>query len=259
MVHATGSVCLEDGRSVTFRATGPEDGFPVVYCHGAIGAPRWRSAQVDALLERLGIRYLVINRPGFAGSDPDPGRTVADFAGDVGQLMTALGYWRFSVVGVSAGAPYALACGSVMPERICALAAVSALGPPDGAGATRSVRYCALRLPFGPGRGRELFTRICLKLLRLERDTDPTAMVHDYLVCRSHWGFELSALRVPVTLWHGRGDRLIPLSHGRRLAAAIPDCTPRVDASGGHFFYNRGLEQIVSSLLPAPAPYALAA
>ena len=74
-------------------------------------------------------------------------------------------------------------------------------------------------------------------------------MIDDYLVCRRHWGFDPADMRVPVTLWHGGADRLVPLAHARSLAAAIPDCTARV-ATGGHFFYSRSLTEIIGSLLP---------
>lgn len=105
MLATTSAVRTREGRSITFWAAGPHDGFPVVYCHGAIGSPRWRTPQVDELIQRLQIRYVVVNRPGFGGSEPYPGRTVADFACDVEHAIDALGYERFSVVGVSAGAP----------------------------------------------------------------------------------------------------------------------------------------------------------
>jgi pimeloyl-ACP methyl ester carboxylesterase len=101
---------LRDGRRLTYLAAGDERGFPVLYLHGAIGSPRWRTPGLDSLIERLGIRYVVVNRPGFGGSDPSPGRTVAGFATDVEDLADGLGFERFSVVGLSAGAPYALAC-----------------------------------------------------------------------------------------------------------------------------------------------------
>jgi predicted esterase len=32
-------------------------------------------------------------------------------------------------------------------------------------------------------------------------------------------------------LWHGRDDRLVPLSHASALAAAIPSCTAVVDGT----------------------------
>jgi pimeloyl-ACP methyl ester carboxylesterase len=249
-IGPAGLVRLPDGRSVTFSAAGPEDGFPIVYCHGASGSPRWRTPALDRLIERLSIRYLMVNRPGFAGSDPSPGRTVLDFAHDLGEVMSALGHRRFSVVGVSAGAPYALACGRALAERVVGLAAVSPLGPPAGLGASRGLRYRVALVPFGSAPFGPALAGVCLRALRLHGDTPTAAMIDDYLVCRRHWGFEPGDMRVPVTLWHGGADRLVPLAHARMLAAAIPDCTERVAPGGGHFFYSRSLSEIVGSLVP---------
>lgn len=203
-----------------------------------------------ATIERLSIRYLVVNRPGFGGSDPRPGRTVADFAGDLAGLMTVLGYERFSVVGVSAGAPYALACGWALPERIVALAAVSPLGPARGAGSLPSLRYSVPLAAFSVPRGGPLLAGGCLRALGLRRQTSPGAMIDDYLVCRSEWGFDPRELGIPVSLWHGRTDRLVALAHASALAAAIPTCTAIIDPAGGHFFYTRRLAEIIGTLLP---------
>jgi pimeloyl-ACP methyl ester carboxylesterase len=88
-------------------------------------------------------------------------------------------------------------------------------------------------------------------------------MIEDYLVCRRPWGFAPGDVRVPVTLWHGRADWLVPLSHTLALRAAIPVSTTRV-ARGGHFFYSGSLAEIIQSLMPdevseASEPSALAA
>jgi pimeloyl-ACP methyl ester carboxylesterase len=249
-IGSAGVVRLRAGRMVTFVAAGPDDGFPIVYCHGAIGSPRWHTPGLDSALEGLSVRYLVVNRPGFGGSDPAPGRTVADHAGDVGELMTVLGYHRFSVVGVSAGAPYALACGWTFADRLVALAAVSPLGPPDGPGASPSLRYKIPLVPYGSARVGFALGHLSLRALGLQRQTCAQAMIDDYLVCRRDWGFHPADLRIPVTLWHGRGDRLVPLAHTLALAAAIPGSEARVDRRGGHFFYSRRLAEILGSLLP---------
>ena len=254
-IGSAGVVRLRAGRAVTFVAAGPDDGFPIVYCHGAIGSPRWHTPGLDAALERLSIRYLVVNRPGFGGSDPAAGRKVADHADEVGELMTALGYRRFSVVGVSAGAPYALACGWGLADRLVALAAVSPLGPPDGLGASPSLRYKLPLVPYGSPRVGPALAHLSLRALGLQRQTCAQAMIDDYLVCRRHWGFNPADLRMPVTLWHGRGDRLVPLGHTLALAAAIPGSQARVDR-GGHFFYSRRLPEILGSLLPGGAAAA---
>lgn len=249
-VGPAGSVRLPDGRSITFISAGPPDGFPVVYCHGAIGSPRWRTPGLDEVIEQFGVRYLVVNRPGFGGSDPSPGRSVVDFASDLGAVMTALGHRRFSVVGVSAGGPYALACGWALQERIVALAAVSPLSPASERRRREDLRYRLPLVAFGPPHGHAV-AHVCLRAARMHRQTPARAMVEDYCVCRRHWGFEPSDVRVPVTVWHGRGDRLVPLADTLALAAAIPNSTALVDRDGGHFFYSRRLGDIIRTLVPS--------
>ena len=170
--------------------------------------------------------------------------------------MSLLGHRRFSVVGVSAGAPYALACGWALADRLVALAAVSPLGPPDGPGASASLRYKVPLVPFGSPHVGPALAHLSLRALGLRRQTCAQAMIDDYLVCRRPWGFDPADLQIPVTLWHGRGDRLVPLSHTLALAAAIPGCEARVDRSGGHFFYSRRLPDILGSLLPDGADRA---
>jgi pimeloyl-ACP methyl ester carboxylesterase len=148
LLGSTGEARARDGRRIAFATLGQPGGFPILYLHGAIGSPRWRTPELEALIVEYGIRYVVVNRPGFAGSDPSPGRRVVDFALDVHDLVDDLGYDRFAVLGVPAGAPYALACAWAMPERVVAIAAASPLAPKFGPGACRSVRYKLPRVAF---------------------------------------------------------------------------------------------------------------
>jgi pimeloyl-ACP methyl ester carboxylesterase len=50
----------------------------------------------------------------------------------------------------------------------------------------------------------------------------------------SPWGFELSAISVPVLLMHGRHDRFVPFGHGQWLAAHIPGVEARLFDHDGH-------------------------
>jgi pimeloyl-ACP methyl ester carboxylesterase len=97
---------------------------------------------------------------------------------------------------------------------------------------------------------RPALAHLGLDALGLRRQTCAQAMIDDYLVCRRPWGFDPCELEIPVALWHGRGDRLVPLAHTLALAAAIPGCEARVDQHGGHFFYSRRLVEILGPLLP---------
>jgi len=48
------------------------------------------------------------------------------------------------------------------------------------------------------------------------------------------WGFDLSAIRVPVKVWHGRQDRFVPVSHGIWLGEHIPGAETDISGEDGH-------------------------
>ena len=65
-----------------------------------------------------GVHLVTVDRPGYGGSDPLPGRPIAGWASDVAELTDALGVERFGVVGWSGGAPYAAATAAAMPGPV---------------------------------------------------------------------------------------------------------------------------------------------
>jgi pimeloyl-ACP methyl ester carboxylesterase len=243
------AVSLRDGRRLTYTAIGGERDFPVLYLHGAIGSPRWRTTALESIVKGLGIRFVVVDRPGFGGSDRRPGRSVADYARDVEDFADAVGIDRFAVLGVSAGGPYALACAWALPERLTAAAAASPLAPPSGPGATPALRYLVPRVSFGTPVLGALAADGALRLLGVRSATDPDAMLEDYRVCRRPWGFDPGQITMPVTLWHGGRDPLVPATHALRLAGALPACATRLEPKAGHFFFGRQVAEIVGALV----------
>ncbi len=71
------------------------------------------------------------DRPGYGRSDPKPGRSVADAAGDIEAIADELGFERFAVVGGSGGAPHALACGALLEKRVLRVGALVTPAPSD--------------------------------------------------------------------------------------------------------------------------------
>jgi len=48
------------------------------------------------------------------------------------------------------------------------------------------------------------------------------------------WGFDLGEIRVPVDIWQGRQDRMVPFEHGQWLAAKVPNAQAHLFATEGH-------------------------
>jgi len=57
--------------------------------------------------------------------------------------------------------------------------------------------------------------------------------IDDMVAMTRPWGFDLAALRVPVSLWYGLDDVLCPTSHSKWLLSHIPGVDGR-QLPGGH-------------------------
>lgn len=74
--------------------------------------------------------------------------------------------------------------------------------------------------------------------------------IDDDLAFTLPWGFELDAIDRPVLLVHGDDDRFVPVSHGRWLAARIPNVEARIDAGDGHLtLFERRMREVNEWLL----------
>ncbi len=117
-----------DGRNLAVLDAGDESGPAVFVSHGTPGsALLWRGLVEDA--ESRGMRLLSSDRPGYGGSDPRPGRHVADAVEDVAAIADALGIEHLAVEGGSGGGPHALACAALLEGRVVAVACLAGVAP----------------------------------------------------------------------------------------------------------------------------------
>jgi pimeloyl-ACP methyl ester carboxylesterase len=61
------------------------------------------------------------------------------------------------------------------------------------------------------------------------------------------WGFDIGSIRVPVSIWHGPDDVLVPRGHADWLIANVPAATAH-ELPGGHMLAPETYEEILRSL-----------
>ena len=139
--RAEGRFYLPNGRRLGFAEYGDPSGAVVLWCHGTPGARRQFPPLGRRAAEKLGLRVVVVERPGSGLSDPHAYGAMADWATDMAEVADALGAERLGVVGLSGGGPYALACGAVPPlaARVAAVAVLGGIVPSVGPEATAGV------------------------------------------------------------------------------------------------------------------------
>jgi pimeloyl-ACP methyl ester carboxylesterase len=265
---------LSDGRTLGYAQYGATDGKPVFVFHGSPGSRvQVRAAHGPALAR--GIRIIAPDRPGLGLSTRLPGRQIADWPSDVRELADALGIARFAVIGISGGGPYVAACAWGLPERITRAGIISGVGPPApgsavGSGLRRRERVAldlALARPWllravmsaGAAPARRWTERLYAGIQSLASPADRPILerpdvaecliagikeafrqggqgpADELLLVARPWTFRLEDIRIPVRLWYGEADRVVPVAMGRHLAAAIPDCRAEFIPGAGHY------------------------
>ena len=106
-----------DGRTIEILATPPGFGWTLVF-HGGTPTAPVSFAPLEAAAAARGMRVVQYARPGYAGSERRPNRSVADAVEDVAAILDRLGVERCLTLGWSGGGPHALGCAALLPGRV---------------------------------------------------------------------------------------------------------------------------------------------
>jgi len=71
----------------------------------------------------------------------------------------------------------------------------------------------------------------------------------DDLAFVADWGFSVTDISVPVAIWQGGEDRMVPFAHGQWLAARVPGAQPHLFADEGHLSLISQVDTILADLL----------
>lgn len=278
---------LPDGRILSYAEYGDPAGYPLIWCHGNPGSRREADLLEPTLLQRAGVRAIVPERPGIGLSSWRNNRKLLEWPTDLAALTAFLQLERFALLGLSAGAPYALASVRAMPRRITRTAIISGIGPIDALDAAarkqlgrnyfliarRSywlVRWIIWMMAQKLRQPDQLMTQVMADLPVADQDvlSEPRTrqsflnLLHESLrqgtrglawdaaLIARPWGLPLHDIRSHVDIWHGDADRNAPLVMGGTMAEQLPNSHLHILPGEGHFsVVLRHLNTILPTLI----------
>lgn len=127
-------IVTRTGRALEVREYGDPDGDPAFFFHGLIGSYH-QASYIAQKAKECGLRIIAPNRPGVGRSAFTARESALEAVTDVEDLAAILQLDRFSLIGISGGTPYALACLHRLGSRIRTVTLISGMGPMRLAGA----------------------------------------------------------------------------------------------------------------------------
>ncbi len=282
----TNILLLPDGRKFCYAEFGDPKGKPVILVHGSPGHRLfWKYFPEFPFLS--GIRYIAIDRPGYGMSDFKKGIIFTDLADDIVALADSLKIDRFSIIGVSGGGPYTLACAWKIPERLDKVIVISTMGPltPDVMKATGRTN----RIVFKITKYVPWLMRLNMKMLSAMQNknadkylkrmsyklsgSDKTAIMkkpvrnalmsmfgeatkngsdgyaQDVINVSRPWPFDLSEIKKEVHVWQPEDDTSTPPAVARHLKSVIPKCRVHYVPNAGHLWMIEHLSTVLREVI----------
>ena len=248
---------------------GDPNGEPVFYFHGFPGS------RYDGNLfefnnsgKASNTRIIGIDRPGIGISDFQPDRTLLDWPTTVISIADNLNLEKFSILGISGGGPYALACAYAIPERLHSVSIISGMGPftykesmigkamlipkqiepirrliawgimagamknPEKlkANIIKTLPQADIEYLFLPGK-----TDLLIEIFKESFRQGLKGYLFEAKLYRRNWEFGIPDIKTNVSLWHGTIDRNVSIDLARRIASEIPNCKSTFVENEGHF------------------------
>jgi pimeloyl-ACP methyl ester carboxylesterase len=284
------SLDLADGRSLEYVTTGPEDGMPLVLHHGTpsaalVFAP-WRESaakhglrmvmysrpgyagssprpgravadaagDVAALLDALGAeRFLTV---GWSGGGPHalacakllPDRCgaaamiggVAPYGAAGLDFMSGMGVENLDEFGAALEGKAALT--GYLDAQSAALAHVQA--------GDMAAAFGDLVSDVDRAQLTGEFADYLAESFRTALQTGTAGWRDDDLAFVTDWGFRLDDGQVPIAVWQGGQDRMVPYAHGEWLAEHVAGAEPHLLPDEGHLSLAVGaVEEIIADLV----------
>ena len=279
---------LADGRTLEVATMGNPSGETVFFHHGTPGTTRTVKS-LEGLRDFGDFFVVTTSRPGYGQSSRREGRTIASVLGDLTAALDHLGREEYVALGWSGGGPHAFASAALDPRCRSAVTLASVapadvdfdwtegMGPENveefAVAQKGGPEYEALMAATGDFMGVATKDNVVEMLAGLLSQPDRAALADDdarelfvegvrygfvngwrgyfddNVALMMPWGFDVSDIKVPVHLFYGDEDLMVPTSHGRWLGAYIRNaCATQCSEEGHLSIFLNHLDEVASAL-----------
>jgi len=261
---------LRNGNNIGYAIYGNKKNFPIFYFHGWPGS---RFELKNIPLKKKKCFIIALERPGYGISDPISKFKILDWPKIVLEVANKLKIKKFSIIGVSGGAPFALACANTIKnKRLKSIAIVCALAPSKAKGMNKGrvgmllnlgrkpfiswliFNFLRMRLlngnlekSFNKWKNKISLPEIDLKLFTIDRGKrlmenfkeavkHGTKGVHrDANLYSNYWGFKLKNIKKKIFVWHGDKDLTVPIITNKYYKKKLKNKEIFIKPNEGHF------------------------
>ncbi len=268
---------INSGIELGYARFGKSGGIPAFYFHGLPGSAAEGELLHAACLDN-NIELIAVDRFGYGESSALQATEKKDrytaWAEAINEFASQLCLEKYYIFAASGGGPYALACASLLHERVIATGIACGLGPVVNEDLREQMRpmatwafYLARHHPFlltlvygtSVSIAARWMSGLTIDVLgRINLAVDRTALsqpaahkimqrnltrafLHgiqgareDLIAAQQPWSFNLAQIK-NLHLWHGASDRVVPKSHSQWVSAHVADSSLYILPGEGHF------------------------
>jgi pimeloyl-ACP methyl ester carboxylesterase len=279
---------LGDGRTLEVATMGDPSGTTIFFHHGTPGTTRTMKS-LAGLSDFGEFFVVTTSRPGYGRSSRNEGRSVASVIPDLHAVLDHFGRDEYVALGWSGGGPHALASAALDPRCHSAVALASVaptdadfdwtegMGPENleefALAQEGGAAYEELMSATGDILGAVTKDNIVELMGGLLSEPDRDALsdgdvrelfavglgygfvngwrgyFDDNVAVTAPWGFDVSDITVPVHLFYGDDDLMVPAPHGTWLSKHVANAPVTHHPKEGHIsIFANHLDEVASAL-----------
>ncbi|MNW43996.1 Proline iminopeptidase [compost metagenome] len=248
-------IILKDKRHLGYAEYGASDGLPLFVFHGSPGSRLLFEIEDDVAID-LNLRMISVDRPGYGLSDRQKNRTFRDWPLDLLELASHLQIDKFGVAGISGGAPYAIACAEMIPEK---LRGVFLISPPSWINMSNHKEKMNRinRIGFTLSKSCPVILSLLYKAMNVRskkvndvqlieafRQGVKESVIETRMITEP-WGINFAQVNAPISIWHGEDDDSAPLGGAKWLSTKLSNSEIHIVKAGHSLYWDESYRKMI--------------